>query len=30
MLEMCRELGFEIGEDPSDYTVKLVRLELPR
>jgi acetyltransferase len=28
MLEMCRELGFEIGEDPSDYAVKLVRLEL--
>ena len=28
MLEMCRELGFEICEDPSDYTVKLVRLEL--
>jgi acetyltransferase len=28
MLDMCRELGFEISEDPSDYTVKLVRLEL--
>ncbi len=28
MLAMCRELGFEVGEDPGDYTVKLVRLEL--
>jgi hypothetical protein len=28
MLAMCRELGFEVGEDPSDYTVKFVRLEL--
>ena len=28
MLDMCRELGFEVGEDPSDYTLKFVRLEL--
>ena len=28
MLEMCRELGFEVGEDPTDRTVKLVRLQL--
>src|SRR5271169_4901071 len=28
MVDMCRELGFEVGEDPSDRTVKLVRLEL--
>ena len=28
MLDMCREIGFEISEDPSDCTVKLVRLEL--
>ena len=28
MLEMCRELGFEISEDPRDRTVKLVRLKL--
>jgi acetyltransferase len=28
MLDMCRKLGFEVGDDPSDYTVKLARLEL--
>ena len=28
MLNMCRDLGFAVGEDPSDYAVKLVRLEL--
>jgi acetyltransferase len=28
MLDMCREFGFEISEDPSDYAVKLVQLEL--
>ncbi len=30
MLDMCRELGFEICEDPSDYAMKLLRLELRR
>jgi len=28
MLDMCRQLGFEISEDPSDRTVRLVRLQL--
>jgi hypothetical protein len=28
MLEMCRQLGFEIADDPNDRTMKLVRLQL--
>jgi acetyltransferase len=28
MLEMCRELGFHVADDPSDRTTKLVRLPL--
>jgi acetyltransferase len=28
MLEMCRQLGFEIADDPNDRTMKLVRLRL--
>ena len=30
MLDMCRQLGFEIGEDPSDRSVKVVKLTLRR
>jgi hypothetical protein len=30
MLDMCRHLGFEIGDDPSDRSVKLVTLTLRR
>ena len=29
MLEMCRALGFEIGADPEDMSIRKVRLELP-
>jgi acetyltransferase len=28
MLEMCRQLGFEIADDPNDRTLKIVRLRL--
>jgi acetyltransferase len=28
MLDMCRHLGFEIGDDPDDRTMKIVRLPL--
>ena len=28
MLEMCKELGFTVGTDPSDQNVLLVRLAL--
>ena len=28
MLEMCRQLGFEIADDPSDRAIKVVRLAL--
>jgi acetyltransferase len=28
MLDMCRQLGFQIAADPNDRTMKLVRLEL--
>jgi acetyltransferase len=28
MLEMCRQLGFEITDDPNDRTMKVVRLRL--
>ncbi|MFN3688729.1 GNAT family N-acetyltransferase [Salinarimonas sp.] len=28
MLDMCRELGFEVGADPYDPDLKVVRLEL--
>jgi acetyltransferase len=28
MLEMCRQLGFQITDDPNDRTMKVVRLEL--
>ena len=30
MLQMCRELGFEIGADPEDLSLYKVRLKLPR
>jgi len=30
MLDMCRQLGFEISEDPSDRSLKLVKLTLHR
>jgi acetyltransferase len=30
MLEMCRELGFDITSDPDDPGVRHVRLELMR
>jgi acetyltransferase len=30
MLDMCRQLGFEIGEDPGDRSLKLVKLTLHR
>ncbi len=29
MLEMCRALGFEIGADPEDMSIRKVRLKLP-
>lgn len=29
MLQMCRELGFEIAVDPEDLTLRKVRLKLP-
>jgi acetyltransferase len=29
MLQMCRELGFEIGADPEDLSLYKVRLKLP-
>jgi acetyltransferase len=29
MLEMCRELGFDISADPEDLTLRKVRLTLP-
>jgi acetyltransferase len=29
MLEMCRELGFEISSDPEDLSLRKVRLKLP-
>jgi hypothetical protein len=28
MLDMCRELGFQITADPDDRTMKVVRLRL--
>jgi len=28
MLDMCRQLGFRIADDPNDRTMKVVRLEL--
>jgi hypothetical protein len=28
MLDMCRQLGFQIGDEPNDRTMKVVRLEL--
>ena len=28
MLQMCRELGFEVADDPADGTVKAVSLKL--
>ena len=28
MLDMCRQLGFQIADDPNDKTMKVVRLEL--
>jgi hypothetical protein len=28
MLDMCRQLGFEIVDDPNDPTINLARLEL--
>ncbi len=28
MLEMCRQLGFQVTDDPNDRTMKVVRLEL--
>jgi hypothetical protein len=28
MLDMCRELGFQIVADPNDTTMKVVRLRL--
>jgi acetyltransferase len=28
MLEMCRQLGFQITNDPHDRTMKVVRLQL--
>jgi acetyltransferase len=28
MLEMCRQFGFEISDDPNDRTMKVVRLRL--
>ena len=30
MLAMCRQLGFEIREDPSDRSVKVAKLTLRR
>jgi hypothetical protein len=28
MLQMCRELGFEVADDPADATIKVVSLKL--
>jgi acetyltransferase len=28
MLEMCRQLGFQVTDDPNDRTMKVVRLKL--
>jgi acetyltransferase len=28
MLDMCRQLGFQIVDDPNDPTINFVRLEL--
>jgi acetyltransferase len=28
MLEMCRQLGFQVADDPNDRTMKVVRLQL--
>jgi len=29
MLDMCRQLGFEITADPEDVSIRKVRLKLP-
>jgi acetyltransferase len=29
MLTMCSELGFEVGPDPNDVDIRVVRLRLP-
>jgi hypothetical protein len=29
MLQMCRELGFDISVDPEDMSLRKVRLTLP-
>jgi acetyltransferase len=28
MLQMCRELGFQIADDPHDGTIRIVSLQL--